>query len=86
MAELGRETDAQHRLMTERGHELGVRVVGYDTELYGPDHVEDLTAAVELVRSLGPEDAVLFKGSRVTKLEEVVRAYGEAIGDPTLVA
>jgi hypothetical protein len=28
---------------------------------------------------------VLFKGSRAVQLEQVVRAYGETIGEPSLV-
>jgi UDP-N-acetylmuramoyl-tripeptide--D-alanyl-D-alanine ligase len=85
MAELGPETDRQHARMAELAQELGLRVVGYQTDLYGPDRVDDVTEAVELVQSLTSDDALLFKGSRVARLEEVVRAYGERIGDPSLV-
>ncbi len=85
MAELGAETDRQHRLVSELAEELGVRVVGYQTDLYGPDHLDDPSAAVELAQSLASDDALLFKGSRVARLEDVVRAYGDAIGEPSLV-
>ncbi len=36
--------------------------------------------AVALLRTMGPGDAALVKGSRVARLEDVVRAYGEAEG------
>jgi UDP-N-acetylmuramoyl-tripeptide--D-alanyl-D-alanine ligase len=35
---------------------------------------------------MGPGDAALVKGSRVARLEEVVRAYWEAEGAPSLNA
>jgi UDP-N-acetylmuramoyl-tripeptide--D-alanyl-D-alanine ligase len=35
---------------------------------------------------MGPGDAALVKGSRVVRLEDVVRAYGEAEGAPSLGA
>jgi UDP-N-acetylmuramoyl-tripeptide--D-alanyl-D-alanine ligase len=38
------------------------------------------------LRTMGPGDAALVKGSRVARLEEVVRAYGEAEGAPSLNA
>jgi UDP-N-acetylmuramoyl-tripeptide--D-alanyl-D-alanine ligase len=36
------------------------------------------------LRTMGPGDAALVKGSRVARLEDVVRAYGEAEGAPSL--
>ena len=84
MAELGDETAPQHQRLAELGAQLGLRVVGYATDLYGDDRVEGVTEAVDLVRTLTEGDALLVKGSRVARLEEVLRAYGEAIGDPSL--
>ncbi len=74
MAELGATTEAEHRRMAELGESLGVEVVGYQTELYGPARVDDAGEAVALLRGLGPSDAALIKGSRVARLEDVVRA------------
>ena len=62
--------------------ELGIEVVGYETGLYGEAYVTGVDEAVVLLRTMGPRDAVLVKGSRVARLEDVVRAYGEAEGAP----
>jgi UDP-N-acetylmuramoyl-tripeptide--D-alanyl-D-alanine ligase len=75
MAELGSETEAEHRRMTSLADDLGIEVVGYRTDLYGPLQVSDVVDAVELLRSLAPVDAALVKGSRVAQLEDVVAAY-----------
>ena len=37
--------------------------------------------AVALLRTMGPGDAALVKGSRVARLEDVVHAYEEAAGE-----
>ena len=75
MAELGDDTEEEHRRMTALAAELGIEVVGYQTGLYGPDQVTGVDSAVALLRALGTGDAVLVKGSRVARLEDVVRAY-----------
>jgi UDP-N-acetylmuramoyl-tripeptide--D-alanyl-D-alanine ligase len=41
--------------------------------------------AVGLLRTMGPDDAALVKGSRVARLEDVVHAYGKAQGAPSLM-
>ncbi len=79
MAELGDETEAEHRRVARLAEELGIQVVGYRTDLYGSARVEGVDDAVALLRSAGPGDATLVKGSRVARLEDVVRAY-EAAG------
>jgi UDP-N-acetylmuramoyl-tripeptide--D-alanyl-D-alanine ligase len=84
MAELGAETDAQHQRMATLAQELGIEVVGYQTSLYGPRQVTAVEAAVDLIGELTSDDALLIKGSRVARLEDVVHAYGAAIGDPAL--
>ena len=41
---------------------------------YGGTLVADVASAVAALRSLGPDDAVLLKGSRVAGLERVAAA------------
>jgi UDP-N-acetylmuramoyl-tripeptide--D-alanyl-D-alanine ligase len=84
MAELGDETESAHRGIARVAEELGIEVVGYETRLYGDAHVTGVDEAVALLRTIGPGDAALVKGSRVARLEDVVRAYGEAEGAPSL--
>jgi len=84
MAELGDHSGSEHRRIALVAEELGIEVVGYQTELYGKEHVTELDEAVALLRTMGPGDAVLVKGSRVARLEDVVSAYGEAEGAPSL--
>jgi hypothetical protein len=86
MAELGDRSESEHRRIALVAEELGIEVVGYATGLYGEAHVTGVDEAVALLRTMGPSDAALVKGSRVARLEEVVRAYGEAEGAPSLTA
>jgi UDP-N-acetylmuramoyl-tripeptide--D-alanyl-D-alanine ligase len=76
MAELGDETEAEHRRVAAVAAGLGIEVVGYRTGLYGPAQVADAAAAAALLGTAGPGDALLVKGSRVARLEDVVTAYG----------
>jgi UDP-N-acetylmuramoyl-tripeptide--D-alanyl-D-alanine ligase len=75
MAELGEATEGEHRRLAALAEELGIEVVGYETDLYGAARVDGVDAAVALLRGVGPGDAVLVKGSRVARLEDIVRAY-----------
>jgi UDP-N-acetylmuramoyl-tripeptide--D-alanyl-D-alanine ligase len=85
MAELGDQSESEHRRIALVAEELGIEVVGYETPLYGEAHVTGVDEAVAALRTMGAGDAVLVKGSRVTRLEDVVRAYGEATGAPSLL-
>ncbi len=84
MAELGDTAEAEHHRLAALAEELGIEVVGYRTQLYGPALVAGVEEAVALLRATGPGDAVLVKGSRVARLEAVVRAYGAEAGDESL--
>src|SRR5919197_909602 len=84
MAELGDRSESEHRRIALVAQELGIEVVGYETGLYGEAYVTGVDEAVALLRTMGPGEAALVKGSRVTRLEDVVRAYGEAEGAPSL--
>jgi len=75
MAELGDRSESEHRRIALVAEELGVEVVGYGTGLYGGARVTGVDEAVALLRTMGPGDAALVKGSRVVRLEDVVRAY-----------
>jgi len=86
MAELGAETEAQHQRTARIATELGIEVVGYQTGLYGSAQVLGPDDAVALMQTIGPGDALLVKGSRVARLEDVVRAYGAATGVQSLAA
>jgi UDP-N-acetylmuramoyl-tripeptide--D-alanyl-D-alanine ligase len=84
MAELGDGSEAEHRRIAGVAQELGIAVVGYGTDLYGEAYVTSADEAVALLRTLGPGDAALIKGSRVARLEDVVHAYAKAEGAPSL--
>ncbi|HXA34518.1 MAG TPA: UDP-N-acetylmuramoyl-tripeptide--D-alanyl-D-alanine ligase, partial [Acidimicrobiales bacterium] len=83
MAELGDQSESEHRRIALLAEELGIEVVGYETGLYGTAHVTGVDEAVALLQTMGPGDAALVKGSRVARLEDVVRSYGEADGAPS---
>ena len=80
MAELGDRSESEHRRIALVAEELGIEVVGYGTALYGEAYVTGVDEAVALLRTMGPGDAALVKGSRVARLEDVVRTYLEAVG------
>jgi UDP-N-acetylmuramoyl-tripeptide--D-alanyl-D-alanine ligase len=75
MAELGAQTEAEHRRAAALADGLGIELIGYQTELYGPRRVATADDAVAVLRSIGAGGAALVKGSRVARLEDVVRAY-----------
>jgi UDP-N-acetylmuramoyl-tripeptide--D-alanyl-D-alanine ligase len=84
MAELGDQSESEHRRIALVAEELGIEVVGYDTGLYGEAYVTDVEEAVALLGTMGEGDAALVKGSRVARLEDVVHAYGTSRGAPSL--
>jgi UDP-N-acetylmuramoyl-tripeptide--D-alanyl-D-alanine ligase len=77
MAELGATSAADHAGVGDHARRLGVEVVGVGTDAYGGRVVEaDAAAVVAALGPLGPDDAVLLKGSRVAGLEHVATALG----------
>ncbi|HEY5246148.1 MAG TPA: UDP-N-acetylmuramoyl-tripeptide--D-alanyl-D-alanine ligase, partial [Acidimicrobiales bacterium] len=82
MAELGDHTESEHRRVAAVAKGLGIEVVGYETGLYGEGRVTGVDEAVALLRTMGPGDAALLKGSRVARLEDVVRAYDLGLFSP----
>jgi UDP-N-acetylmuramoyl-tripeptide--D-alanyl-D-alanine ligase len=85
MAELGPDSAAEHARMAEVARSLDITVLGFQTDGYGGDVVSSVSDAVARLAELGSDDAVLIKGSRVARLEDVVQAYGQSIGDGSLV-
>jgi UDP-N-acetylmuramoyl-tripeptide--D-alanyl-D-alanine ligase len=57
MAELGDQSESEHRRIAIVAEELGIEVVGYETALYGEAHVTGVDEAVALLRTMGPGDA-----------------------------
>jgi UDP-N-acetylmuramoyl-tripeptide--D-alanyl-D-alanine ligase len=71
MAELGEGGPAEHRRIAALADELGVELIVVGTAEYGVAPVPDGDAALAELGPLGPDDAVLVKGSRVAGLETV---------------
>ena len=74
MAELGTTSDEDHASIGALARELGVRLVSVDAAAYGGEDVPDVDAAIAALGELGPDDAVLVKGSRVAGLERLAHA------------
>jgi UDP-N-acetylmuramoyl-tripeptide--D-alanyl-D-alanine ligase len=74
MAELGPTSEDDHRAVGDLARELGIEVVAVGVPAYGGTLVPDVAGAVAALRSLGPDDAALLKGSRVAGLERVAAA------------
>jgi UDP-N-acetylmuramoyl-tripeptide--D-alanyl-D-alanine ligase len=71
MAELGEGADEEHAAIGAMAARLGIRLIAVDAPAYGGEDVATAEDAVDLLEPLGPDDAVLVKGSRVAELERV---------------
>lgn len=69
MAELGPDSDFEHRRVADYAEQLGIEVLAVDAPEYERRIVADVKAALEVLSDLGDGDAVLVKGSRVAGLE-----------------
>jgi UDP-N-acetylmuramoyl-tripeptide--D-alanyl-D-alanine ligase len=69
MAELGAVSDAQHRAVYELATSLGIDVLAVAAPAYGAAGVGSIDEALERIGEVGPDDAILVKGSRVAGLD-----------------
>lgn len=86
MAELGPEGPDEHRRIAEVASALDIAIVAVGCDLYGPNAIDpgagarvevgevDVGRVVAALGPVGPDDAVLVKGSRVAGLERVAAA------------
>jgi UDP-N-acetylmuramoyl-tripeptide--D-alanyl-D-alanine ligase len=71
MAELGKASDEQHRATYELAASLGIGVLAVAAPAYGAAGVGSIDEALERIGELGPDDAILVKGSRVAGLDRL---------------
>ncbi len=71
MAELGAQSQAEHRAVSVLADRLGVELLAVATDAYGAPFVADIDEAVATLGALGPGEAVLVKASRVAGLERL---------------
>jgi len=72
MAEIT-EPEVSHRRVWQHACDMDIDVIALETDLYGPVG-SSLEEAVRAVSGLGPDTAVLVKGSRSSRTERVVDA------------
>jgi UDP-N-acetylmuramoyl-tripeptide--D-alanyl-D-alanine ligase len=71
MAELGDQGPAEHRAIGALADQLGVELVAVGTGDYGRTPVAGVDDALAVIGTLGGDDAVLVKASRVAGLERL---------------
>jgi UDP-N-acetylmuramoyl-tripeptide--D-alanyl-D-alanine ligase len=77
MAELGPDGDREHAAIAAEAGAAGIRVISMAAPAYdvaGGDAAADGPEVLDRLGPLGPDDAVLVKGSRVAAMEQVVEA------------
>ena len=77
MAELGDRHAAEHAAVAALAADLGIEVLAVAEDTYGTATVPHADAALAALEPLGPDDAVLVKGSRVAGLETLAAALIE---------
>lgn len=77
MAELGADEAAEHRRVAVVAAELGIELVAVRTDLYGVDPVASTDEVLDVLGTVGDDDAVLVKASRSAGLEQVAAALLE---------
>lgn len=75
MAEID-DAPAAHSRVARRARELGVEIIGLETDLYGMTGVDVDTAVARVHASQA--GAVLVKGSRASRTERIVKALSES--------
>ncbi|HLH47366.1 MAG TPA: UDP-N-acetylmuramoyl-tripeptide--D-alanyl-D-alanine ligase [Acidimicrobiales bacterium] len=71
MTELGPEGPEAHRAVAALARDLGIDLLAVGTADYGMPPLPDNDAVVAALADLGPDDAVLIKGSRVIGMERL---------------
>jgi UDP-N-acetylmuramoyl-tripeptide--D-alanyl-D-alanine ligase len=71
MAELGGESDREHRAVAALAAQLRIEVVAVAEPRYGVEVVDGVDEALAALGALREGDAVLVKGSRVAGLERL---------------
>lgn len=71
MAELGEVGPAEHARIGALAAELGIRLIAISAPAYGGEQAADVDEALDRLGPVGPDDAVLIKGSRAAGLETV---------------
>jgi UDP-N-acetylmuramoyl-tripeptide--D-alanyl-D-alanine ligase len=76
MAELGPESDTEHRAVARLAHELGIDVLSVGAPAYDARTVAAIDDVPAALGALGPDDAVLVKASRLVALERLATLLG----------
>ncbi len=82
MAELGVRSSSEHEAIAALARRLDIEVLAVGTDAYGIAPVEGIDGALADLGSLGADDAVLVKASRVVGLERLAARLLQTPGPP----